>query len=102
MSVGEHCYLAMAKGGMTANHVMVLPIAHHASTLELPNDVAEEMLKFKSSLKKCFKKSLGQVPVFFERNFKSQHLQLQAIPVPKDMADRVGVTFQDCAEEART
>ena len=97
VSIGDHSYLAMAKGGLTPHHVMVLPISHHPSSLELPEEVAEEISKFKSALKKCFKKKLNQQTVFFERNFKSQHLQLQVVPVPKDCG--VETALQECADE---
>jgi len=97
VSIGSHTYLALAKGPLNPHHVMVLPIAHHQSSLEVPQEVAQEISQFKTALKKCFKKGLGQQTVFFERNYKTQHLQLQAVPVPKDKA--VGLTLQDCAEE---
>ena len=43
-----------------------------------------------------FKKN-GKVPVFFERNFKSQHLQLQVVPVIKDDANLVKKEFLEQA-----
>lgn len=79
--------------------MLILPIAHHPSTLELPDEVNEEIEKFKLALKKCFKKSLGQIAVFFERNFKSQHLQLQVVPIPKEMSENIKIAFEVHAEE---
>ncbi len=96
VSVGEHAYLALPKGGLTSEHVLILPIAHYPSLLEVPEDVGKEIDKFKSALKKCFKKR-GKNVVFFERNYKSHHLQLQVVPVPKECADRVKSTFMDVA-----
>ena len=69
VSVGEHSYLALAKGGLTPEHVLILPIACYASQLDIPQEVQEEMERFKSALRKCFKKSGKQV-IFFERNYK--------------------------------
>lgn len=69
VSVGEHSYLALPKGGLTPDHVLVLPIAHYASLLELPGEVSQEIDKFKSALRKCFKKQ-GKAVVFFDRNYK--------------------------------
>ena len=40
MSIGDHSYLALPKGGLTPDHVLVLPIAHHPSLLELPKEVS--------------------------------------------------------------
>ena len=100
ISIGDHCYVALPKGGLTPYHVLILPITHHPSTLELPEEVNDEIEKFKSALKKCFKKVLGQTPIFFERNYKSQHLQLQVVPIPKDVTSSVKLAFEECAEES--
>ncbi|KAJ8299800.1 hypothetical protein KUTeg_023860 [Tegillarca granosa] len=60
----EKTYLALAKGGLVDDHVLILPIGHYQST---------------SSLKK-YHKSQGKAVVFFERNYKTQHLQIQIVP----------------------
>jgi diadenosine tetraphosphate (Ap4A) HIT family hydrolase len=69
VSIGDHCYLALPKGPLTDNHVLILPIAHHPCALELPEEVAAEIEKFKSRLVKLFKKE-DLATVFFERNYK--------------------------------
>lgn len=46
--------------------------------VELPSEAIEEVEKCKVALKK-FYKSIGKRFVMFERNYKSQHLQLQVI-----------------------
>jgi len=48
---------------------------------------------FKCALKKFFKKQ-QKVPVFFERNFKTSHLQIQTVPIPCDMATCLKDVFQ--------
>ncbi|XP_028253088.1 CWF19-like protein 1 [Parambassis ranga] len=83
ISIGTHCYLALAKGGLTPYHVLILPIGHYQSVVDLSSEVVEEMEKYKSSLRN-FYKSRGQRCVLFERNYRSQHLQLQVVPVPLD------------------
>lgn len=50
---------------------------------------------FKSALKKFFRKQ-HKVPVFFERNYKTSHLQIQTVPVPCDMTARLKDVFQVC------
>uniref|UniRef100_A0A8D3CJA9 CWF19-like protein 1 n=1 Tax=Scophthalmus maximus TaxID=52904 RepID=A0A8D3CJA9_SCOMX len=77
------CYLALAKGGLTPHHVLILPIGHYQSVVELSSEVVEEMEKYKSALT-SFYKSKGERCVVFERNYRSQHLQLQVVPVPLD------------------
>ncbi|XP_035468284.1 CWF19-like protein 1 isoform X1 [Scophthalmus maximus] len=83
ISIGTHCYLALAKGGLTPHHVLILPIGHYQSVVELSSEVVEEMEKYKSALT-SFYKSKGERCVVFERNYRSQHLQLQVVPVPLD------------------
>ncbi|XP_075967944.1 CWF19-like protein 1 [Anarhichas minor] len=83
ISIGTHCYLALAKGSLTPQHMLILPIGHYQSVVELSSEVLEEMEKYKSALK-SFYKSRGERCVLFERNYRSQHLQLQVVPVPLD------------------
>ncbi|XP_056131910.1 CWF19-like protein 1 [Lampris incognitus] len=83
ISIGAHCYLALAKGGLTPHHVLILPIGHYQSVVELSSEVVEEMEKYKTTLKK-FYRSKGERCVIFERNYRSQHLQIQVVPVPLD------------------
>ncbi|XP_065605270.1 CWF19-like protein 1 isoform X1 [Cyrtonyx montezumae] len=83
VSIGTHCYLALAKGGLLPDHVLILPIGHYQSVIDLSSEVMEEVAKYKSALKEFFR-SKGKRYVLFERNYKSQHLQLQVIPVPLD------------------
>lgn len=70
------CYLALAKGGLSDDHVLILPIGHYQSVVELSAEVVEEVEKYKATLRKFFK-SRGKRCVLFERNYKSHHLQLQ-------------------------
>uniref|UniRef100_A0A4W6C0F2 CWF19-like protein 1 n=1 Tax=Lates calcarifer TaxID=8187 RepID=A0A4W6C0F2_LATCA len=77
------CYLALAKGGLTPHHILILPIGHYQSVVDLSSEVVEEMEKYKSALT-SFYKSKGERCVLFERNYRSQHLQLQVVPVPLD------------------
>lgn len=96
VSVGSHCYLALPKGGLTDDHVLILPIGHHANQVDLPEEVAAELDKFKSSLRKMYKRQ-GKAAVFFERNYRTSHLQIQVVPVPKDIAADVKKVYLDSA-----
>ncbi|KAL6116593.1 cwf19l1 [Pungitius sinensis] len=81
ISIGTHCYLALAKGSLTPRHMLILPIGHYQSVVELGSEVLEEMDRYKAALK-SFYQSRGERCVLFERNYRSQHLQLQVVPVP--------------------
>ena len=41
-------YLAMAKGGLVEDHVLILPVEHHQSTAEAPENVLDEIEKYNS------------------------------------------------------
>ena len=60
------------------------------------NNVLIEIGQFKNAIIDYFD-SLEQVPVFFERNFKSGHFQLQCVALPKD---RVANAIQVLREES--
>uniref|UniRef100_A0A674E584 CWF19-like protein 1 n=1 Tax=Salmo trutta TaxID=8032 RepID=A0A674E584_SALTR len=83
ISIGTHCYLALAKGSLTPRHVLVLPIGHYQSVVELSSEVVKELDRYKMAVR-TFYKSKGQRCVLFERNYHSQHLQIQVVPVPED------------------
>ncbi|XP_059168516.1 CWF19-like protein 1 [Physella acuta] len=97
VSVGDKAYLALAKGGLVPDHVLILPVHHHQSLVSSPDDVIEQIDKYKACLRKMFK-SQGKSCVFFERNFRTQHLQIQAVPFPQDCIVDVKDTFMACAE----
>ncbi|XP_017340533.1 CWF19-like protein 1 isoform X1 [Ictalurus punctatus] len=83
ISIGTHCYMALAKGCLTPDHVLLLPIGHYQSVVELPSEAVDELQKYKSAVRKLYK-SRGRRCVLFERNYRSQHLQLQVVPVPME------------------
>lgn len=88
LSVGEYCYLTLAKGGLSDDHLLLIPIEHFQAVNDEENgeDLLEELERFKSSLIKFFKKQSKGV-VFFERNFRSVHWQLQVVPISLERID---------------
>ena len=96
VSVGSHAYLALPKGGLTDDHLLICPVGCYPSQVSLPEEAAEEVDKFKSALRKMYKKH-NKVPVFFERNYKQQHLQIQVVPVSRELAGQVKTVFLDSA-----
>ncbi|XP_008122722.1 CWF19-like protein 1 [Anolis carolinensis] len=102
VSIGSQCYLALAKGALCADHVLILPVGHCQSVVELPGDVVEEVEQYKAALRRFFG-SRGKRCVVYERNFRSQHLQLQVVPVPQQRcsAEDIKEAFLAQAEEQR-
>ncbi|XP_063540410.1 CWF19-like protein 1 [Cydia strobilella] len=92
--VGEHCYLALPKGPLTPDHVLILPITHHQSVLKAPEEVVSEIKKFKDALRNMYASS-GKAVVFFERNFRTSHMQIQCVPVPRASEPQLLEVFQD-------
>lgn len=82
ITVGNCCYLTLAKGGMVDEHFLICPMEHFQSSLAATEDIRREMAQFKDALRKFYDRN-DQVPVFFERNYKTSHMQLQVVPIPK-------------------
>lgn len=97
VSIADSVYLALAKGGLTPYHVMIVPITHHRSQMDLPKSALSEIKKYKSALKK-FYEAMDLVPVIFERNYKTSHLQLHIVPVPKRVTKNLKEVFFDFSE----
>ncbi|KYB26604.1 CWF19-like protein 1 [Tribolium castaneum] len=94
ITVASSTYLALAKGGIVDEHFLICPIQHYQNSLGQPQEVAQEIEKFKQALRKFYARN-GQVPVFFERNYKTSHMQLQVVPVPKEVAKELKASFID-------
>jgi Protein similar to CwfJ C-terminus 1 len=90
----------LAKGGLTPDHVLILPIFHLRSYPELDEDAATELQKYKKALMKFFADQ-DKSTVFFERNFKSKHMQLQVVPIPRSDPEKVKQLFLERAEESQ-
>ncbi|KAJ8980670.1 hypothetical protein NQ317_013282 [Molorchus minor] len=97
ISVGNCSYLALAKGGIVEEHFLVCPIEHYQSSLGQPDEVVKEIDEFKEALRKFYARK-GTVPVFFERNYKTSHMQLQAIPIPNNACRELKDIFIDESE----
>ncbi|KAL6267642.1 hypothetical protein P5V15_000716 [Pogonomyrmex californicus] len=97
ISIGTEIYLALARGGLVEDHFLILPITHHQSLSILPENVKEEMDLYKKAVTQYYE-STNRVPVFFERNFKTSHCQLQVVPVHKNQAPALKEMFEELAE----
>ncbi|XP_075215948.1 CWF19-like protein 1 isoform X2 [Lycorma delicatula] len=93
ISVGTEVYLALAKGGLVNDHLLILTVGHYQSTSCLPENISDEIEQFKTVLRKYYS-SKNKVPIFFERNYKTSHLQIQVVPVPNDKTNGLVIKFQ--------
>ena len=84
-----------------------MPIGHYRSVNEIESDpelddVYSEIGRFKNALID-FMDSEDKVAVFYERNYKSGHLQLQCIGVPRGRAENVEpVLRRECQSRSLT
>lgn len=85
LAVGEHCYLALAKGGLVDEHMLIVPKEHIDSQTNRANtnEIKNELEQFKRSLVDYHRQHNKSV-IFFERSYQSVHWQLQVIPLPND------------------
>ncbi|XP_017767805.1 PREDICTED: CWF19-like protein 1 [Nicrophorus vespilloides] len=108
VTVANSVYLALAKGGLVDEHLLICPIEHHQSVISLTRDVVDEIAKLKDAVRSFYKRE-NKVAVFFERNYKTSHMQIQAVPLPKAatkelkdifMAEAEGHDFEMCELES--
>ncbi|KAI4504302.1 hypothetical protein M0802_000773 [Mischocyttarus mexicanus] len=97
ISVGTEVYVALARGGLVEDHMLISPITHHQSLSVLPLQILKEMELYKNAIKMYFA-STNRVPVFFERNYKTSHCQLQAVPIHENQASVIKEMFKEIAE----
>lgn len=116
IAIGENFYLALAKGPINETHLLILSVTHIQSASLLTQTDWDELEKFKTSLRNYFKSKnitdhlkncfifyyfLGdnKVVTFFERNYKSSHLQINVIACDNNQEWQIKNTFDDKAEE---
>lgn len=80
-------------GGLVDEHMLICPIEHHQCTIGQPTDVTNEIQKYKEAVNKFYARN-GEVAVFFERNYKTLHMQLQCIPLPKQATREIKEIFK--------
>jgi len=112
VSVGELTYVALAKGGLLPDHMLIVPIEHVPSASGMPIPVADEIEKYKQALNKLWTAE-GRALVAYERHIvmrNAEHIHVQVLPVPTDVAPRVipafrnhpsSLIFEDGAGEVR-
>ncbi|KAE9059299.1 hypothetical protein PF007_g31000, partial [Phytophthora fragariae] len=89
-------YLAMPKGAICGDHLLIVPIAHDASTMALDEDTWREMERFKSALRRYFASQDKELLVI-DRNVATlgaTHCHLQVVGVPKAKAEATRRVFE--------
>ncbi|XP_055624320.1 CWF19-like protein 1 homolog [Toxorhynchites rutilus septentrionalis] len=98
ISVGEHFYLALAKGPINETHILILSITHIQNASLLSAAQWDELNRFKESLTNFFK-DREETIFLYERNYKTGHLQINAIGVDNNVAWKIKHVLEDKSEE---
>ncbi|KAJ0401264.1 hypothetical protein ATCC90586_003701 [Pythium insidiosum] len=96
VSIGQEAYLAMPKGAINEDHVLIVPIAHEASTTRLSSSCLKEVARFKTALREYFA-AQDKDMILFDRNISTvgaTHCHLQVVGIPRARASSVLDVFQ--------
>lgn len=88
LSVGVENYLALPKGALCEDHVLILPIVHVNSSLDLTPDQSAEVERYKLALRRYYR-SRGMECVLYERYIPTkaaQHMHIQVHPMTRAQA----------------
>jgi len=102
VSISDDCYLSLPKGGVSAQHVQIIPIGHEDCFATLESSVLEQAIRYKEYIVQYFA-SFGCLALFFERNIllgkaMQRHAYLEAIPVPCSSASAIGPMIENEAK----
>lgn len=101
MSVGQHNYLAIPRGGVSQKHLIVCPIDCLPSRLHLSSESKSEQQQFCDGVEKMFNKENCGMMVF-ERALRTKgsrdHMQLHLVPVPFSLLDNIMAVFESNRE----
>jgi len=99
-SIGDNVYIALPRGPLHPQHIMILPVSHTPYTSALPEEARAEMANWKQALIRCFgSKNMGVV--FYERHMptkSTQHMQIHAIPVTASQRKSVKAAIENAFE----
>lgn len=98
--IATEVYLTLPKGGLTPHHVLLVPINHVGSQVDLSPTELRELYQFKTSLARFFYQGLqGSGMVVFERFADTKgtyHMHQQIVPVdPKHLRSVVDIFKQE-------
>lgn len=101
VSIGAESYLAMPKGGVSPDHVLIAPIQHYPSLSVASKECWDEAWQFVDALQAVFRKQ-GKGTVVFERVLYRGgrtdvplHTHLQVIAIPNEVMSRAASTFEE-------
>lgn len=95
--IGTYFYVALAKGPLDQTHCLLLPITHVACSAQLEPDSWRELARFKAALARMYR-TVGKATFFFERNYRTSHLQVNCVALDQRIEWQVKHAFKVAAE----
>ena len=105
VAAGRHLVLRLKAGPLrlTAGHCTLSPAQHVPSSLQLEEDAAEELARFKHSLTRMYN-GQGLVALFLETAVglkgRQAHAVIDVVPVPRDVAGDAAGFFKQAMLDA--
>eukprot|EP01028_Stygiella_incarcerata_P007452 TRINITY_DN3089_c0_g1_i1.p1 TRINITY_DN3089_c0_g1~~TRINITY_DN3089_c0_g1_i1.p1 ORF type:complete len:542 (-),score=164.12 TRINITY_DN3089_c0_g1_i1:71-1696(-) len=103
VSIGQHNYMATAKGWLVPWNVLLIPIEHVTDADALSKECTAEIGNYIDALSKMFREKLGESIVVFHRFFvmrgEETHLSIQVVPLPCEKKEAAVSEFQKEAEK---
>ena len=101
VSIGEETYLTLAKGGITPQHCLIVPIAHAPASIFLEEAQLNELERYKTAITNCFEKE-KKAAIFVEQFLPTKHavhMHIQIVPIPMEKAAGAQAAFEKLASE---
>ena len=102
VSIGDESYLALPKGGLTSDHVLIIPLDHVTHPAAITDATRAEIAKFKQALQ-AHAVSHGKEMIYYERNAETKHGMvhciIQCIPMKAEegLSAKVEKAFEEIA-----
>ncbi|XP_015511849.1 CWF19-like protein 2 [Neodiprion lecontei] len=105
VAMGSKVYMSLpSHGSLTTGHCILAPIHHVVCQTQLDEDVWEELQTFRKAITKMFMDQEEDV-IFFETSMmhrKFPHMQLECIPMPKEIGDMAPIYFKKALLECES
>ena len=102
ISIGEHVYVAMPRGALTSEHVLIIPIECHSSRIMFAEATKLEFLKYMTVLKRYFYEQHDSYCLVFERTLRTRgkdHMQTHMISLSRQQCEVCLQTFLQLANK---
>jgi len=86
IDVGEAVYLTLAKGPLSSQHLLLIPIDHVAGDVQLGKEIADEIASLKTRIARALEAD-GLFPVYFRLSQNcTHHWHEQMVAIPQSRA----------------